>query len=1133
MRSMMSSKTIRTNPENFLISFLGTLFVILFLFPGLSSSRCLLRKQSVKAWEEDIKIPTYLTGKPDPFPIFYNGRAYQGAQGRVYPYPLHDKLTETKKTKTYRALYLENKYLRLCVLPELGGKLFSILDKTNNYDLIYRQSVIKPALIGMLGAWTSGGIEWDFPHHHRPTSFMAVDHTITENPDGSKTIWIGELELMHRMKWVIGLSLYPNRSYIEASVHLINRTPLAHSFLYWANVAVHANKDYQVIFPSDTQFATYHGKNQFTHWPISREFYHRVDYSRGVDISWWKNHPAPTSFFAWKSKGDFLAGYDHGKQAGLIHWADHHSVPGKKLWNWGTGEKGRMWEKMLTDKDGPYIELMVGAFSDNQPDYSWIQPYERKIIQQFWYPLQKMGGVKAANTEAALNLEFAEKNEAKISLNLTRYREEVSIVFWSGEEKISTLKADIGPGNPYQHEIRLSNGISKNNLAVRVTTKQGQELISHSPIRTTSEHQPEPVKPPLPPEKIKTIEQLYLTGSRLEQFHNPRINAFSYYQEALDRDLYDSRTNTALGILHIKAARYQKAQECLNRALERVTHNHTHPRNAKAYYYLGFALRKLGNLSQAKESFAKATWDHAWSSAGTYQLAEISCINGDYDKALKYLTGPLSSTEKSAKKLNLLTVLMRKTDHLKKAKQLALRSLQSNPLDFWAKNELYLTLCDQDRMRQAERISIELTHLMRGSVQSYLELALDYGNSGFNDEAIDVLRRYHKIENPHPLTHYYLGFFYQKNKQSSDSALHYQKASQLSSKYGFPFRTETIPVLLHALEKHPEDAKAAYYLGNCFFEHQPRKAIFFWEKSSQIDPADFMVHRNLGLAYVRIEKNIPQALRSMETAIELTQQHARLFLELDQIYELAKKSPEFRLSLLNKYHKTVKDSSDALIREISLLVQLGHYDRAIRLMNTHHFHVWEGGGQIHHHHVDAHLLRGYDHFVSGEYNKALSDYRAALKYPQNQEVGKPYQGGQEAKIHYFIGQAYAKIGKKAQAMSHFKKSLTQKVPDFSDLSFYQALCMDHLGLSKQSENKLDHLIQTAQDRLEKENFSEFFIKFGSLQSASDQKARLHFLLGLGYLGKGRTQKAQQEFQKTIELNLNHTWASWYSSHSAI
>ncbi|MBM3294949.1 MAG: DUF5107 domain-containing protein [Candidatus Aminicenantes bacterium] len=273
--------------------------------------------EAVRTWEEKLVLPTYLVEPAEPNPIFFAGRAYQGAKGPIYPYPALDRLTDTKRDVAYRAVYLENEFVKICLLPEIGGRIFSAVDKTNGYDFVYRQHVVKPALIGMLGAWISGGVEWNIPHHHRATSFMPVDHALVRNRDGSVTAWVGEVELRHRTKWLVGLTLRPGSAVLDVDIRIINRTPLAHSQLAFANVAVHANPDYQVIFPPDAEIATFHGKNQFSRWPVFREIFNGQDYTAGIDVSWWKSHARPTSFFAFEAKGDYLAGYDHGREAGV------------------------------------------------------------------------------------------------------------------------------------------------------------------------------------------------------------------------------------------------------------------------------------------------------------------------------------------------------------------------------------------------------------------------------------------------------------------------------------------------------------------------------------------------------------------------------------------------------------------------------------------------------------------------------------------------------------------------------------------------------------------------------------------------------------------------------------------------
>ena len=286
---------------------------------------------------------------------------------------MYDNLTTEKADKSYQMVYLENEYLKVGILPESGGKIFEAVDKTNGYNFFYRQHVIKPALISLLGAWISGGVEWDVPHHHRATSFLPVQYTIEESADGSKTVWVGELELRDRMRWAVGITLHPGKSYLEASFRVINRTPVPTSMLCFSNVAVHVNEDYQIIFPPSTQWGTGHGKRDFTTWPISN----------GVDLSWYKNIPGSRSVFAWNYRDDFSAGYDHGKQAGTMSIADHTVVPGKKFFTWGDSPNGHLQDTLLTDSDGPYIELMVGAYSDNQPDYSWMTPHETRR----WTPI--------------------------------------------------------------------------------------------------------------------------------------------------------------------------------------------------------------------------------------------------------------------------------------------------------------------------------------------------------------------------------------------------------------------------------------------------------------------------------------------------------------------------------------------------------------------------------------------------------------------------------------------------------------------------------------------------------------------------------------------------------------------------
>lgn len=1082
---------------------------------------------SVRVWEEPRVIPTYLIGKPDRNPRFYVGRAYQGAQGRVYPYPMLDVLTDNRQDKSYKSLYLENEYLKISVLPEVGGRLFSALDKTNNYDFIYHQHVIKPALIGMLGAWICGGIEWNFPHHHRASVFMSVDYALEENPDGSCTIWAGEMEIRHRIKWMVGLTLHPGKSYIEVTIKPFNRTPFANSFLCFANVGIHANKDYQVIFPPSTEYATYHGKNQFSHWPISYEVFNRIDYTKGVNVSWWKNHPEWISMFAWNYENDFFGGYDHGKQAGIVSFANHHVVPGRKFWEWSNGPRGWMWTKIITETDGHHLELMTGAYSDNQPDYSWLQPYEAKVIKMYWYPLQEIGGMKNANLQAAVNLDVTDENTAKLGFNTTSQYKNAKVLLKADDKMIFEQEIDIAPDKPFCKEISLSAGTKEEDLRVTLLTSAGEELIAYKPVRKKGSPMPETVEPPSAPKDVETVEELYLTGLRLEQFHNPAVKPYPYYEEALKRDPGNYRVNVALGILYFKRGMFKEAERYFSTALERATKNYTSPRDGEAYYYRGLVSKFLGKYDAAYNDLYKATWSYGFHTAAYYHLAEIECMRGNFATALEHINRSIATNAWNTKAMDLKAAFLRRLGQFEEAAKVASEVLSGDLFDFWAGNELYLANSAMGLKKQATEAINTLKVRMRDEVQSYLEMAVDYGNCGLWDEAIEVLSRLDtsngKAGSTYPMVYYYLGYFWEKKGDSEKSVRYYKIASKMPPEYCFPFRIESIDVLKTACRKNQQDARAHYYLGNLLYDHQPKKAIREWEKSRAIDDTFATVHRNLGFAYNHTYNDIPKAIAGLERAVACDKKDARLFYELDVLYEKGQVPVKKRLELLENNNETIVNRDDTFIRKILLYVQTGKYDEAIKLIKNRHFHVWEGGETIHSGYINAHLLRGMNQFKMKQYAEALKDYEAALEYPENLEKAEPYRGGRACQVHYFVGTAYEALGDTEKAKSSYEKSVTAKQrSEWSELRYYQGLAFDKLGQENKANKMFDGLLKFATTT--DDAGMDFFAKFGEQEPPEIRMAENHYLSGLAYLGKGMQMQAKTEFEKALKLNINHLWA---------
>ncbi|MEO3944248.1 DUF5107 domain-containing protein [Gorillibacterium sp. CAU 1737] len=1094
------------------------------------------RASTAKIWEETVQIPTYGIGEPNKNPMFLEKRVYQGSSGRVYPHPVVEKIEDEKKPAPYQIVVLENPYLRIEIMPELGGRIYRAVDRTNDYDFVYYNQVIKPALVGLAGPWISGGIEFNWPQHHRPNTYGPVEYKLEEKADGSVTCWVSEIDRMYGTKVTAGFTLYPDKAYLEISAQLYNRTPEPQTFLWWANPAVAVNDHTQSVFPPDVTAVFDHGKRDVSRYPIATGTYYKMDYSSGVDISRYKNIPVPTSYMAYKSDYNFVGGYDHSVQAGLLHVANHHISPGKKQWTWGNGEFGQAWDRNLTDEDGPYIELMTGVFTDNQPDFTWLQPYEEKTFTQYFMPYKNIGVVKNATTEAAVNLEVDEGQSLASVYVYTTSRYEDATVELSGPQGLLLAKRlTLTPAETFSAEVELASGVQDHELVLSVKDAAGVLLVAYAPQKKEIEQVPDAAKPLPEPAELATNEELYLAGLHLEQYRHATFEPESYYLEGLKRDEGDSRINIAYGTLLLRRGLFAESEQHFRKAVKRVTWRNPNPYDGEAYYQLGLSLKLQGRLDEAYAAFYKAVWSAAWQDGGYFSLAQIAAAKGNFAEALDLAERSLIRNARNYKSRNVKTAALRKLGRLCEATAFAEDTLKLDVADFGATYELAI-IREALGLRDASAAALdEFKALLRGEPRNYLELASDYAAAGLYEDAAGVLLLLNGSQDP--LVHYTLGYLYGQLGQAEAAERYLAAGSAAAPDYVFPNSLFELQVLDYVISANAADAKARYYLGNLLYDKKRhQEAVLLWEQSRAIDDSYSVVHRNLALAYSNKRGDAAAARISLEKALACEPDDARILFELDQLYKKMGLTAAERLNFLESHIGLISARDDLYIEYVALHNLLGKQEEALALLAARNFHPWEGGeGKATGQYVLAHVELAKQSMEAGHYGQAVELLHKALVYPLNLGEGK-LAGAQENNVYYYLGCAYEGLEEREKAEAAFRVASSGLEEPTSamyyndqppEMIFYQGLAWLKLGNVQEAKRRFNKLVDYAEKHLFDDVKIDYFAvslpDFLVFDEDLNKKNEIHcrFMRGLGLLGLGQQAAAEGEFHEALRLDCNH------------
>lgn len=1060
------------------------------------------RHSKVKVWTEDISIPTYRRGPEDRNPPLFIGRKNPIHPGSsiIYPYPMQDNLTDTREEKKWLAVFLENEFLCITILPQLGGHVLSVLDKVTDEDAIYRNHVLKFNRIGIRGAWVSGGIEWNFPNGHTVTTSSPVDYAIQKNADGSRTVLISDIERVSRMKWSVGITLYPGRAFFETKVRLFNRTALPNRFWFWANSAVPASKGLEFITTASKVMTL----TDVMDFPVHE----------GVDIRWDKNHLAAQDLFSLNPWGDFVAWYNHDLHRGMVNHADSFEARGKKFFTWGNSDAGLIWTDLLTDDDGPYAEMQSGRLRTMRI-WEILSPFSVESWKEVWYPIRAIGSPVYANRDVCLSyMPHKEKGFVRIGVQATVSEHDVEISIRKGKKTIWTERTDLDPGSPYIREVRLKPAqIDVKDTVIRITSELGAVIAEWNGSTAADETMKEYYKIE-PKKEACTAEEISANAAAYEKLGDSPLAEHSYRQ-ALCCDPGHTPSRLGLGVLALRSGLLDEAAGEFELVLARDENN------PEARFFLGVCYMLGEEFDSAIGELLTLSRSRSLADTGAYILGGLYLGRGQCDRAILYIEKALSLHPQNLDARALLSCAWRKRGDAERALSCASAVLDEDPTNIIALAEAYFASEQAKNGEDCDKNLSRIKKTLRGEVQSYLELSYCYTGFGLWDEGIRVLLTLSAdpgTDDRYPMLDYCLGYFHHKKGDAKEARRYAMSGGEKDPSFVFPHRLESERILRWVIEVSPKDGKAKYYLGNLLASRgREKEAVRLWEDAKRDLKSFSVLHRNLGRAYWLVENDPDRALKEYEKAFTLSPEDYRIYYELDTLYAsfgLTQKRGKLAVGV----HEELRGNDIVEERRASYCTDAGEYDAALKILGATKFFPWEFYTEGRRLYEAANFGKGLQFFSKGKYTDAIESFKAVMKYPRNIGVGKPAKKG-HAEALYRIGLALERLEKKHEALESYRLASEEEHTDWNELRYYEAKAKQRLGEKKPASMLFDGLLISALEGLEGPGLEGPGL-------SEEGKARFLYLAGLACKGKGNTLKANSFFSRTLAHDPSHRRSRW-------
>ncbi len=910
---------------------------------------------------------TYPFSDPDPVPILRSNE-------KIYPYHRYDGYSHEARMREWKVVKLENDYIEVYVLPEVGGKVWGAIEKSTGHEFIYRNEVMKFRNISMRGPWTSGGIEFNFGIiGHHPSTATPVDYYLSEHDDGSVSCMVGNIDLPSHTQWRVEIFLEPGKAYFETRTVWYNPTHNAQSYYNWMTGAAVASQDLEFFCPGNA----YLGHPGDVHpWPENSDGRQLNRYSEN-------NFGGSKSYHVVGKYNDFFGGYYHDKDVGFGHWSPYDEMPGQKLWLWALSRSGGIWEDLLTDTDQQYIEFQAGRlfnqFSPGKTNtpitQAEFEPGRTDIWREIWFPVRGIGGLTEVSPKAVMHVE-ERTDSLVIGLNaLETVEGAISIssdnsIVRTHPFKLKPMDVEIikiiNPKHPYEIKIPAIDIYYRSNSNKNILDRSFEVLEI---------------------QKEYSAETLFKKAREEIKFRNYR-QASEYLKKCLDIEPMHLNAITSLADLKYRSAQFDDALQLIRKALQLDTYD------PGTNFTAGKIYTALHKNTDALECFGWAAHSLKYRADAYCAMGELYLKSGNISLANKYARNALDFNRFHIGARYVLTIASR----LNQNDMAAIRQIATirgiDPLNHFAKMEQFLLTS-----HQGDKNAFLSSHRNELKYQTFLELASVYLRLGQDSAALEVLQ----LAPEHALISLWMAAL-QKDLKGAYQQDHFNKFIDAPPHFVFPYRIETLTILHEALNQSSH-WKIKYYL-----------ALNYWSvgrKEESFDILDQLGEKfdyaPLHLVRASLKKQMDKDPASdLEHAVQIDKNNWRSWKSLIEFYiESGEKTKA--INAAEEAHNRLPNNYAIGMLYAKTLLENNQNKAAVDVLQGTKVLPFEGAYEGRHLWEQANLSIALDLLENNNFRQSVYYLESSQTWPENLGVGRPYDPDQRLS-DYLLAYSYRKLG---------------------------------------------------------------------------------------------------------------------------